>query len=233
MGHKAALQFSGGKDSLALLHVMREHLDKITVYWLNSGDPYPETLAAVEYCKSIAPNFVEVTSDVQAQIQAFGVPSDLVPCSATQAGIAAAGGSALIQSRYDCCARTIMLPLHARMHEDGVTLLIRGQKNADHYKGQLRSGDKLDGFEFYYPLEDWSDEQVFQYLKDNNVPIPAYYEVLSSGPDCMCCTGWWEEGRSRWLRHYPRQFETYQQRLSMIQVAVMPHISAFNQEIEP
>ena len=40
---KIALQCSGGKDSLALLHLMWPFWDKLTVYWLDTGDSFPET----------------------------------------------------------------------------------------------------------------------------------------------------------------------------------------------
>lgn len=230
---KVALQFSGGKDSLAVLHKLQPHLHNITVYWLNAGDNYPETLQSIDYCKTIAPNFIEVTSDVKAQIEKFGIPSDVVPCSATAQGAAAEGGTTIIQSRYDCCARSIMLPLHHRMIVDGVTLIIRGQKNADRLKGTLRSGDVADGFEFLYPIEDWTDDEVMQYLDKLGCPIPGYYNQLRGAPDCMCCSAFWEEGRSNWLQRYPDKLSLYQQRLDIIRIAVSPHIAAFNREITP
>ena len=36
-GKRVALAFSGGKDSQACLELLRPHLDRVTVYWLNTG----------------------------------------------------------------------------------------------------------------------------------------------------------------------------------------------------
>ena len=35
---RIALQFSGGKDSLALWGLMRPHLDRVVVYHVDTGD---------------------------------------------------------------------------------------------------------------------------------------------------------------------------------------------------
>jgi len=40
---RIALHVSGGKDSLATLYLLRPYWDKLTVYWLNSGDTVPAT----------------------------------------------------------------------------------------------------------------------------------------------------------------------------------------------
>lgn len=229
---KVALQFSGGKDSLVMLHLLSPWLSDVSVYWLNSGDPYPETLHSVAYARTLAPDLIEIEGDVHAKIQQYGIPSDVVPVSATPIGVVSSGEGFLIQDRYSCCARTIMLPLHQRMRDDGITAIIRGQKQCDKHKSPAKNGDVTDGFELCFPLEDWTDDDIHQYLKEWNIPVPAYYSVLKGGPDCMCCSAWWEEGRSRWLRNYPDKFETYQGRLAMIQVAVQPHLAAFNSEVE-
>ena len=49
-GHeRVALELSGGKDSVACLYLLRHQLHKITVYWLNTGDAYPETLDVIHH----------------------------------------------------------------------------------------------------------------------------------------------------------------------------------------
>jgi phosphoadenosine phosphosulfate reductase len=41
---RTALQFSGGKDSLACLHLYREQWPDLLVMWLNTGAVYPEMM---------------------------------------------------------------------------------------------------------------------------------------------------------------------------------------------
>lgn len=224
-----AFQFSGGKDSTALLMSMREFWDMLTVYHLDTGDMHPETSAVVEQVSKMVPKFVRVQSDVFSVKTQFGLPSDIIPWTSTAAAHAMNSGSTvLMQDRVSCCYRTTMLPLHQRMKDDGVTLIIRGQKNRDSLKGTLFSGDVMDGFEFLYPASDWTDEQCFQIMRDHGIPVPRYYtEGLVHSGDCMGCTGWCsEENRPNYLKTYhPERYPAYRADLLEIASALHPQIS--------
>jgi phosphoadenosine phosphosulfate reductase len=228
---RIALQFSVGKDSLAMLHLMRKHWDRLTVYWVNTGDAFPESLEAVERVRAMVPHFVEIDGNQPQVIAQFGIPSDIVPVSATPIGMAN-GGAVLMQDRYSCCMRTVMLPLAQRMVEDGITLIVRGQKECDANKAPLRSGDVDEGIEYLFPLEDWSDEDVMTFLEEEGVELPRYYESMRSNPPCLSCSAWWDDGRAAYLKkHHPIHYDVYQQRLNAISHAVGGHIAAFNIEV--
>ncbi|MNZ84126.1 Phosphoadenosine phosphosulfate reductase family protein [compost metagenome] len=230
---RIALQFSGGKDSLAALHMLRKHWEKLTVYWLNTGDSVPEVLEVLGKIKPIVPNFVEVHGRVTEQIAQHGLPSDLVPTSSTPFGIGAFGGGIPLQDRFNCCYFSLMKPMHDRMEADGVTLIIRGQKSADTMKAAIRSGAILGTIEFLFPAEDMTDAEVFDWLEQNAF-VPAYYNELSASPDCLTCSAYWSEGRASWLKaKHPIAHASYQQKLDVIREAVMPHIELFNLEVTP
>lgn len=228
-----ALQLSGGKDSLACLWLMQPHWDRLTVYWCNSGDPFLETVDLMKTVRELVPRFVEIEGQQPAVIEAFGIPSDILPASRTPMGISGSGSSETpMQDRYSCCLRSVMMPMHQRMIDDGITLIIRGQKNADRLKGPLRSGQTDGGIEYLFPIEDWSDDQVLKFLREQGVPVPRFYEVLNTAPDCMSCSGYWEEGVSKYLKRYHhRQYEEVQRRLHVIRDAVSDHIAHFNVEV--
>lgn len=229
---RIALQLSGGRDSIACLYLMKPYWDRLTVYWLDTGAAYPETVSLIAQIADMVPNFARIEGRQPQVIEEFGIPSDIVPVNATPFGIYAANKGQLIQDRYSCCLRSIMLPLHERMIADGITLIIRGQKNSDRLKSKTRSGDVIDGMEFFFPIEDWDHRKVMRYLEDEGAPIPRFYEVLKGAPDCMDCSAWWEEGAMKYLRRYHYdQYLANQARLDIINKAVGEHIAAFNKEV--
>lgn len=231
---RIALQFSGGKDSLAVLFLMRPHWERLTVYYLNSGDAFPETMRLIEHVSRMVPRFVEVQGRQPMAQREYGWPSDILTAGASRFAMAFGYSGPALIDRHDCCYLSIMKPMDERMKSDGVTLLIRGQRNADPVKPPLRSGDCIDGFELFYPIEDWSDAQVMAYLEREGAPIPPYYlEGLSSAPDCMHCTAWLEHKGYQYLaRHHPEIARVVTDRLQQIVAAVRPAVDALDSIME-
>lgn len=229
---KVALQLSGGRDSIACLYLMKPWLSRMTVYWVNTGDAFPETVALMANLREWIPHFVEIDGGQPGHVARHGIPSDIVPVSATPIGRAVGGDSPAIQDRYTCCMNVMMAPMQRRMEADGITLVIRGQRNSDALKSPARSGDTECGAELLFPVEQWTSAQVMAYLKTEYAPIPRFYEMLESAPDCMTCSAYWEAGAAAYLKryHHPQYLEV-QRRLDMINKAVAAHIGAFNQEV--
>lgn len=230
---RIALQFSGGRDSIACLYLMRPYWDRLTVYWLDTGAAFPETLSLMEHVRGIVPRFARIEGRQPQVIAEFGIPTDILPVSATPMGISGSGEGVPMQDRYSCCLRSIMFPMHERMVEDGITLIIRGQKNADRLKSPIRSGHIENGIEYLFPIEDWDTRKVMAYLNEQDAPIPRFYEMLNQAPDCMTCSAWWEEGVSAYLKRYHfTQYVENQEKLDIINKAVGEHIAAFNREVQ-
>lgn len=231
---RIALQLSGGRDSIATLYLLRAYLDRITVYWVDTGAAFPETLNIIGMLRTMCPRFVKIKGDQPGVIAAHGIPSDIVPAANTPIGLAgSASGGQLIQDRYSCCARTIMFPLHERMVKDGITLIIRGQKNADALKAPIKSGAVLEGIEYLFPVEDWDGKNVLDYLREVGAPVARFYQTLSGTPDCMTCSAYWEEGVASYLKqHHPEAHTEVQRRLDIIKEAVAGPIAAFNNEVQ-
>jgi 3'-phosphoadenosine 5'-phosphosulfate sulfotransferase (PAPS reductase)/FAD synthetase len=229
-----ALQFSGGKDSLAVLYLMRPYWDKLTVYYCNSGNAFPETLDLIAKVVEQVPRFVEVKGRQPQVNTQLGWPSDLVTCGSTWAGRMMGSNEPALIDRYTCCFKSLMEPMYQRMKADKITLIIRGQKNADPLKPPLRSGHVSDGFEFLYPIEDWDDEYLFAYLQSCGTRIPRYYkDGMTSAPDCMNCTAWLEHKMPAYVKRYhPTAYPELQNRLNKIAVAVKPYMDELQQTQE-
>ena len=89
---------------MACLLLNRERLSEITVFWVNTGKNFPETVAMIEFAKSLAPNFVVVPVDRDEQNRRMGFPSDMVPVNFTALGQAMTGMKhVMVQSYFECC----------------------------------------------------------------------------------------------------------------------------------
>jgi 3'-phosphoadenosine 5'-phosphosulfate sulfotransferase (PAPS reductase)/FAD synthetase len=199
-----ALEFSGGKDSLACLYLWREKLDETVVLWVNTGDAYPETIEQMQRVREWVPNFHEVRADQPRVIEHYGFPSDVVPVLNTPLGQACTREPGVrIQSFMDCCARNIWIPMHEAVKALGVTRVVRGQRNDERRTAPIRSGHVEDGIEYLFPIEDWSEREVYEYLQSVDAPIPDYYQQERTSRDCMHCTAYLDESSER-IRNLPK-----------------------------
>lgn len=217
---RVAFQFSGGRDSTAALYLLKDFWGLMRVFHLDAGEQFPETRRVVERVGRDVKIEV-IKSDVNAYRERVGLASDLVPADNTPVGRLVSGRTIKIVGRYDCCRDNIMLPMHRRMVEEGITLIIRGQRDEDYAHPPFRSGgvDPQTGLEFLYPIESWTGAEVDQYLKANELPVADYYpEGVKNGPECMGCTAWWDDGRLQYMkRFHPKEHAAYKERIKAIQ----------------
>lgn len=150
--------------------------------------------------KQLCPNFVEVQSDQPEQIRQNGFPVDIVPIRNLRGFEGELGEDRpRMQSFMQCCVNNIMAPLHEATLGLGATLIIRGQKDADSLKGKLRSGDVVDGVEYWYPIQDWTDAETIEYVWKLGY-LPEHYDYANTSLDCWSCTAFLEE--NQWKQQY-------------------------------
>lgn len=229
---KIALAFSGGKDSLAIVYMLRPHLDRITLYHLDTGDLLPEIRAIVGHVKAFAPHFVHIHGNVTGWIEANGMPTDLLPYSAHDVGRVAGQEGIRLTSRYSCCYANLMLPVWERIKADGNTLVIRGTKAVDQKRIPAKSGETHDGIEIWNPIEGWSHEDVFDYLKAMGAPHNRIYDYMTNAPECARCPAWWGEGRAAYLKQFhPELFADYAARLRAVTGEIIESVNNLNREL--
>lgn len=195
---KIALHFSGGKDSLCCLYLLREYWGRLTVVWVNTGAAFPETLEQMRRISDMVPNFLEVCGDQPAQIALKGPPSDLINAWDTPLGrLIDRSRTRKIQAPMDCCRANIWEPMHNAMLEKGFTLVIRGQRNGENKKSPIKSGYIENGIEYCFPIETWSREDVIDYLGNK---IPEHYKYMDESLDCWSCTAYCDEGKVTYMK---------------------------------
>lgn len=222
-GITTALQYSGGRDSRALLHLHRNQLDKIIVVWMNPGDAYPEQLREMHKLAREIPHFLILHGNVQSNIRQNGYPSDIVPINYSPVGRAYVkkDGDFKIQSAFDCCSRSMWQPLAQAMKLLGITRIIRGQRREEQYTNTaVTNGTVIDGVEYVLPLEDWTTADVEKYLRDNHLKLPEYYASEGTSHDCVHCTAYLGSYQAR-IRNLPSEARSeVTRRLKEIAVAI-------------
>lgn len=214
---KIGFTLSGGKDSLACLYLLRDHLRKMTIYHHDTGDLVPETRAVVREVEAMCPNFVRIQGDVRGWIAEHGMPTDLLPYSTHAIGVSGGESGAKLVTRYFCCFVNLMWPVWDRVKSDGNTLCIRGTKKADFPQPPTKSGETHEGVEIWHPIDDWSNDDVQAYLRSVNAPRNAIYDHMENAPECARCTGWWNEHRAKYLKHaHPELFREYADGLKIV-----------------
>lgn len=195
---RAVLQFSGGKDSLACLALMRPYWDAITVLWINSGDAFPETVAQMAAIRAMVPHFEAVQANQPAQIERDGYPSDIVSVWDTPLGRSAYRDRPFkTQSALACCNVNLWQPGMAAVKALGATLVIRGQRHSEARRSGLTSGDVVDGIEYLLPIETWDDAAVHAYLAAQGIALPEHYDYVDSSLDCQHCTAYLDDNAGK------------------------------------
>ena len=194
-----AIQFSGGKDSLACLYLYRERWDTTYVVWLDTGAAYPEMIEYMEKWKQRLPHFIHVKSDQPGNVRERGWPVDVLPVENTLVGRMITGNDGpLMQSYLDCCAVNIWVPLYNACKKLGIKYLVKGQRGDDRRKSLAVDGQVVDGIQYVMPIQGWTEEQVFQYLKDVEADMPPGYGMgEKTGRDCWNCTAYLDDNRKR------------------------------------
>jgi phosphoadenosine phosphosulfate reductase len=225
------LQFSGGKDSLACVHLLRPHWEKLTLYHVDTGDLLPEVMEIVDQVESMVPRFIRIETNSNQWRETVAYPSDLVPTSSSILGVKIGMSDRRIIDRFECCAMNIMVPMHERALADNCTLVIRGTKRADMKRLPAENGPTGLGYDLWLPLLEWSHEDVFNYLREVGAPICRTYEHRVNAPECATCPAWWSEGRAEYLKKYhPDLSAEYQRKLAIVEAEIMPFVSLLRTE---
>lgn len=226
---KIALMYSGGKDSLACLHLFKNYLDRITVVWVNTGAYFPEIVDAMEDLKSRVPNFIEVTSNQPRSIEQNGYPTDVLPADYSKEGqLCTSQKPVKLRNYVDCCKENIWIPAAMAVKHYGFTGVIRGQRADEEHKAPITNGYVEDGIEYLLPIESWTQAQVVEFLQKSGVDTAGRLSLSHSSLDCWDCTAYCNQSKARmdYVRdRYPEQHTKVIHVLRQINDAVTEQMS--------
>lgn len=205
---KPLLQLSGGRDSLCTLFYLFENgCRNFDVVWVNTGDAPQETVRILsEISELFGGRFHVIESDSLSVREQYGVPSPMVRSEESHPVWASCTDQHFhIQPQFECCRRTIMEPMQNFTVDGEYDLVIRGVRSAEGLKSPVEHLASDDNFAVAYPIYDWSDAQVNQFLLERGV-LPTFYERSYDGVDCVTCPAFWGNGHQAWVEeHYPEK----------------------------
>ena len=154
------LLLSAGKDSAACMWLLQPLWGRIVFVWANPGDPEPLAIEYMKHVRALVPNFVELTGSIVREANPWA-----------------------------CCSRNLWSLLAEAQAAPGVTGCIAGVKKCDTLRSPVHQpGAVLNGVEHAFPVWDWTDDEVIQFLGDR-LP-PSYAQGHKTSLDCAGCTAW-------------------------------------------
>lgn len=210
--------FSGGRDSIVLMHVLAPYLDEILVIWVNTGAAYESTLKQMGQVRANVPHFHEIKTDQPGDIDRYGYPVDILPIR--HMAVSPGYLTPRLQAATSCCAKNIWLPTQVCLREKQIKVCYIGAREDEDMKDSRWDGER-EGIQFKYPLKKWTTKMVQDYVTRHNIMLPPYYhQGEEKSRDCWNCTAylWERRGAIRNLPFY--QKEEVHDRLVKIEKAI-------------
>lgn len=204
---------SFGKDSSAVLHALTPWIDKIMVVFVDCGGLYPDIAEWAQVQGSKLPKFfyVRAPGDIWTDIREKGWPTDIETEDLGQFSDLMCRDPLVKYSKVrlwtKCTHDRFWLPAYVFSEMYKPDLYISGEKLLDRpyatdwdQRTMGATGGAL------RPLMNWSDEDVWAYIDEHNIPLTKTFEGRQADRrDCFVCFGHCiSAGRVDYLRsEYP------------------------------
>ena len=181
MEHKNPIvAFSGGKDSLITLHLVRSIAPDTPAVFNNTGVEFPET---TQFCRTI-PNLIELKPEISFWecVERYGFPRIKMnnPYRGNQ-----------------CCAYLKEKPALKYYKEHGIDLIFTGMTMAESRQRMLHFKHrgpyyfvKTQGIWKCSPIFDWTEGEVWQYIDHHQLAYNAIYDRGARRCGCGPCTAY-------------------------------------------
>jgi phosphoadenosine phosphosulfate reductase len=196
-----------GAEAMVLTDIICGHVPEIEMFTLDTGRLHDETLALLD----------RVERRYQRRIQVFYPDAKLVEQYVRDNGI---NGFYLgVEERLSCCNIRKIEPFKRAIagHRAWVTG-VRREQSQERALGEPVSWDERYGLWKVSPLLDWTDQDVWAYIKARNLPYNALHDRGYPSIGCAPCTRaiepaadprsgrwWWENPDSRECGLQPRR----------------------------
>ena len=221
------LGFSGGKESVALTHMLEPWRDRVTLLWVNTGVMAPHMAEFIRGFRARGWTLEELPSpNLIEHWMTAGTPAEVFPQD-NVTGLA----QPRLQPWAHCCRVIRQEPLNAFLRDqEGPACLINGQRRDD-LGGATVSGlssQLPSSVEVVQPLAGWSETDVLSYVDRHGLALPSQYAAgYRDSIECTICPAPMKAERMRYLRrHYPDAAEVAAGQARHAYAATINHLSA-------
>jgi phosphoadenosine phosphosulfate reductase len=203
---KAIYANSLGAEAMVLTDIIWTHVPQVDIFSIDTGRLHEETYELLEklerrYKKRLKIVYPE-TQSIEKLVGVQGVN----------------GFFHSTDARRNCCATRKVEPFRRAIEGYGAWVTgVRREQSAARALGQPIEWDGLYNLQKVSPLLDWSEEQIWQYIRARQIPYNALHDKQFPSIGCAPCTRailpgedqragrwWWEQAESRECGLHPR-----------------------------
>lgn len=196
-----------GAEAMVLTDIIFTHVPEVEMFTLDTGRLHDETLALLD----------RIERRYQRRIQLFYPDANAIEKYVRENGI---NGFYLgIEERQSCCHIRKVEPFkRAIAGRKAWVTGVRREQSAERALGEAISWDERHGLWKVSPLLEWTEEDVWAYIKARNLPYNALHDKGFPSIGCAPCTRavepgadprsgrwWWENPDSRECGLQPRR----------------------------
>jgi len=193
----ATLASSLGAEDMVLTDLVAKHAPGISIFSLDTGRLNPETYDLLAK--------VQATYGDKVTLNVFYPEAQVIQLFVEKNGINAFYDS--VENRKACCGIRKVEPLNRALkdHKAWITGMRRSQ-SADRANLAFEENDADHGIVKFNPLADWSEKEVWEYIRGNNIPYNELHDKFYPSIGCAPCTRsvalgediragrwWWED----------------------------------------
>ena len=172
-----AFASSLGAEDMVLTDAILTNRLPMAIFTLDTGRLPPETLELLERVRQRYAQPIEVYTPLQEEVDQY---------------VLAHGQNAFYESvelRKRCCHIRKVNPLaRALAHRDAWVTGLRRAQSVTRMELPLREFDAAHGLVKFNPLADWTEDQVWAYIRDRDVPYNALHDRGYPSVGCDPCT---------------------------------------------